>query len=177
MKELITIILFSFILIGSAFTQENNFAIHISNPLGMFQKVGVKLEFRTGRVGFLLTGIKYFGTLPKYSGEQGGGEFRLYNKDEEPKKHDKFLYVKLNAGHIDNFEGSGEGFTSIKPIPESNYYAIATGIGKHFNFNHFFIDINVGLNYAVPKVKQDISFYITGPGSFLDLKLNWGFQF
>ena len=177
MKKTPIILLFSFILICSAFAQENKFAVHISNPLGMFQKAGVKLEFRTDRLGILLTGTKYFGLLPKYSGEQGGGEFRLYSKNEEQKKHENFLYVKVNTGHINEFAGSGEGFTHVRAIPESVYYGIGTGWGKHFNFKHLFIDVNAGLKYVLPEVKQEQAFYITGPGSVADLHLNLGYQF
>lgn len=177
MKKIMIIFLFSLILVGSAFAQESNFAVHISNPLGLFQKAGAKLEFKTGRIGVLLTGTKYFGRLPKYSGEKKGAELRLYSKIKEQEKHEKFLYMKVNVGHVDYFAGSGDGFTSFNAIPESNYYGIATGLGRHLNFNQLFIDINAGFQYAVPEVKQDAAFYITGPGSFLDLHLNLGFQF
>lgn len=177
MKKSIIFIFFAFILIFGADAQKSNFAIHISNPLGMYHKAGLKLEYRTNRIGVLIMGAKYYGYFPRYPGEQGGGEIRLYAKNEDQKRYENFLYTTVLVGHLDYFAGSGEGFNYVRAVPESNYYALGAGWGRHYNYNRFFIDINAGLKFAVPDVKQEIAFYMTGPGSYIDLHINLGFQF
>lgn len=181
LKKQIIICLIFFTPICSAFSQENKFAFHISNPLGMFHKVGVKLEFRSNRIGFLLTGTKYYFTdFTPYSGKQFGGEVRLYSKKiKEQNYHENFLYIKRFSGNVDYYKRKSAGGFSPRAIliPASNYYGIGGGIGKHLSFKHLFIDLNVGGIYSVPEVKQDRLFYGTGPGSYLDLKLNLGYQF
>jgi hypothetical protein len=177
MKEYITLLLFSLLLIDSTHAQKSTIAIHIYNPIGMYHKAGMKLEFRTKRMGFLVMGIKYYGSLPKYPGTQTGIAFRLYSKNDEGNKHENFLYAKAFAGHQEYFAGEGNGFLSKQAVPESNYYGPGLGWGKHFNFNHFFIDLNTGIKFAVSNPDQRIAFHITGPGSYLDLHFNLGFQF
>lgn len=167
----------SFALLGNSSAQKSTFAVHVSNPISMFRKAGLKLEYRTSRVGVLLMGTKYYGSLPKYPGEQGGVELRLYSKNEEQKTANPFLYTKVYAGHQDYFAGSGSGFTRVQDVPEGDYYGLGAGWGKHINFNPFFIDFNAGLKFTHSEVAQDIAFYITGPASYLDLQFNLGFQF
>lgn len=171
------LLLLFFVIINSTYSQKHKTAIHIYNPIGMFQKAGAKLEYRTNTIGFLIMGIKYYGSLPKYPGTQAGLELRLYSKNEDTKKHENFFYSKFFGGHQDYSAGEGDGFTRKQEVPESDYYGLGAGWGRHFNFNHFFIDFNTGLKYTISNPKQNTAFYLTGPGSYLDLHFNLGYQF
>jgi hypothetical protein len=51
------------------------------------------------------------------------------------------------------------------------------GVGRHINFNWFFMDVSTGLKIAYSTVKQANAFYIGGPASYFDLHFNFGFQF
>jgi hypothetical protein len=177
MKKLAVIVLLTFIIALSGHSQEHSFALHIFNPIATFQKAGAKIEFRNDKMGFLIMGIQYYGSMPQYHGTQAGLELRNYQKQDDAQKHENFIYYKAFGGHQQFVPQSGEGFFNLAEIPEGYYYGLGAGVGRHFNYNHFFIDINAGLKYALSTVTQDKAFYITGPASILDLHFNLGFQF
>ena len=62
-------------------------------------------------------------------------------------------------------------------MPEGNYYGAGAGVGRQWRYGHFFMDLNMGFKYVASQFKQASAFYITGPGSFLDLHFNIGLQF
>ncbi|MDZ4668757.1 MAG: hypothetical protein SGJ00_12880 [bacterium] len=175
MKTLLTILLLNAILIGKLYAQNSSFALHIYNPLGMFQKVGAKFEYRKNKMGFLIMGIQYYGYLPSYPGTQVGLESRYYTNPFN--KNENFIYGKVYGGYQQHTNASGDGFLRRAEVPASNYYGFGGGVGRHFNYQHFFIDINTGLKFSLSDVKQDDAFFITGPASYLDLHFNLGFQF
>ena len=177
MKSCITIILFSFLLVLNIFAQKSIFVFHISNPLGMIQKAGIKVEIRAKQLGFLATGTKYYGSLPKYPGMQVGLETRYYFKNDSIKKHENFVYAKYIYGHQYYVARSGDGFSSRPEVPENYYHAIGGGVGRHFNFDNFFIEFNGGFKYAISDIGRSSAFYFSRPGSYFNLHLNFGFQF
>ncbi len=159
------------------FAQKSTLAIHLYNPLGMFQKAGLKFELRQKRMGLLITGIQYYGSLPKYPGTQVGFEGRYYNKPDSLRKHYNFIYSKLFYGNQQHVDQSGDGFFNKAEVPAGRYYGAGIGVGRHFNYGHFFLDTNIGAKYTLTDVSQATAFYITGPGSYLDLHFNIGYQF
>jgi len=168
----------SFIVIGHLFSQNPTYAIHLSNPIGFLNKVGAKFELKTNRMGFLLCANNYFDIIvPHYPGVQLGLEWRAYSANDSNKKNDTFYYTKLIGGHQNFRHQSGDGFTNIREVPEGYYYGLGVGVGKQYNFNHYFIELNGGLKGVLSTVNQEPAFYITGPASFLDLHLNFGYQF
>ena len=177
MKTNFTFMLFSIFIFSNVYAQKNTFAIHVSNPLGMYQKTGLKLEYKQKQLGLLLTGLYYYGVLPKYPGAQIGVEGRYYNQPDSIKIHQNFIYSKLYYGHQQHVNQSGDGFFNRAEVPASNYYGAGIGIGRHFNFGQFFLDFNTGFKYTLTDVNQATAFFITGPGSYLDLHLNLGFQY
>lgn len=160
----------------AVYGQKPKFALHVYNPIALFQKAGAKIEYRTTRMGFLLTGIQYYGSFPQYRGTQGGVECRGYfyvgSKDQE-----YFLSSRAFVGQQQYVPQSGDGFFNLAEIPAGNYYGFGLATGRHFNFGHFFLDINGGLKFTKSSVEQDRAFYITGPASILDLHFNLGMQF
>lgn len=159
------------------FSQENKFALHLYNPIGLIQKAGIKLEYRTHQMGFLLSGIQYYGSLPRYPGTQGGLECRYYLKNDNTTGHESFLQAKGFAGYQQAVAASGDGFFSRFEVPEGNYYGLGFGGGRHFSYRAFFVDLHAGLKFARSTVEQEQAFYITGPASVLDFHFNLGFQF
>lgn len=170
--------IFSFLFIGMLSSQKPTYVIHLSNPIGLLNKVGGKFEMKTDHMGFLISANKYFDLIvPHYPGVQMGLEWRSYSVKSLNTKKETFYYSKLIGGHQYFRQQSGDGFSNIKEVPESYYYGLGVGIGKHYNFNHFFLEINGGIKGVLSTVKQEPAFYITGPGSFIDLHLNFGYQF
>jgi hypothetical protein len=177
MKKLfVTALLFNAFL-SNIHSQVPTVAFHIYNPIGFIQKAGVKFEYRENQMGFLLCAIQYYGSAPSYPGTQLGFELRHYSIAKPESRSENFLYAKLIGGHQEHMNSQGSGFMSVGEIPAGNYYGAGVGVGKHINYGHFFIDLNGGLKYAVSTVKQESTFYISGPASYLDLHFNIGFQF
>ena len=163
--------------LGYIYCQETSVAFHIYNPIGFVQKAGAKIEYRTNQMGFLLCAIRYYGSVPIYPGNQFGFEWRRYSIPKESSRSENFFYAKAIAGRQEHVNSQGSGFMSVGEIPAGNYYGVGAGVGKHISFKHFFIDLNGGLKYVSSTVKQESTFYISGPASFLDLHFNIGFQF
>jgi hypothetical protein len=177
MKKIIVTIVLITASFSNTFCQEAKVLFHIYNPIGLFQKAGAKFEFRTSQIGFLLCAIRYYGNAPSYPGTQLGFELRHYAVSKPESRSENFLYAKFIGGHQEHMNSQGSGFMSVGEIPAGNYYGAGVGVGKHINYGHFFIDLNGGVKYAVSDVKQESTFYISGPASYLDLHFNLGFQF
>jgi len=176
MKKRITIFfLFTFI-VASSYAENPRYALHLSNPLGMVQKVGAKLEFRQNQTGLLFFVNQYYGNLPDYPGTQLGMEGRLYLIPALNKRSEFFFYGKLLGGYQQEREAYGDSFFAHAYVPGGMYYGLGGGIGKHINFNHFFIEFNGGLKGILSTAKQELPFYLAGPGSIIDLHFNLGFQ-
>lgn len=176
MKSIIVILSLNLLLISKVVAQKNAFAFHIYNPVAMFQKAGIKLEYRHQQTGLLLSGIQYYGSWPKYPGTQAALEGRIYKKLQGAKVHENFIYSKIIYGYQQHANATGDGFFRRAEVLAGNYYGAGIGVGRHFNYGHFFIDINLGFKYTLSESKQATPFYITGPGSYLDLHFNIGFQ-
>lgn len=177
-KKLGFTVLLSIFFLSFSFGQKTNVAIHISNPLGAFNKLGCKIELRSNRMGFLLTATRYFDiAIPHYPGTQLGTEWRYYSAKDTLSKKENFFYSKLIVGHQEDRARSGDGFTSTNIVPEGYYGGIGIGIGRRYNFKQFFLEVNGGLKGVFSSVKQELPFYLTGPGAFIDLHFNFGFQF
>ncbi|MCF8373998.1 MAG: hypothetical protein K9H64_20415 [Bacteroidales bacterium] len=177
MKKLLITFLFTSLFVGLMYSQNSTFALHVYNPLGLFQKAGIKLEYRANRTGLLLGAIQYYGSLPEYPGTQIGFEWRRYAVPQPEKRGENFFYARLLAGQQEHVTAHGDGFFAVKEVPGANYYGVGAGVGKHINFGHFFFDLNAGLKAVLSNVKQDKAFYITSAASVLDLHFNLGFQF
>lgn len=177
MKKLFITLILSSILLSNGYGQESKVALHIYNPIGLFQKAGAKVEYRTNQIGFLFGAIQYYGSIPSYPGTQLGLEVRHYALSELNMKKERFLYARILTGHQNYMNAQGDGFMSVSEVPEGDYYGAGVGVGRHLNYGHFFIDLNAGLKYVASTVKQEAAFYITGPASYLDLHFNLGFQF
>lgn len=177
MKKLLCIsILFIFSTVVS-FSENPHIAVHLSNPLGLIQKAGIKLEYRQAQTGLLVFATQYYGALPDYPGTQLGIEGRRYLMPKAGKRSDIFFYGKILGGYQQERLAYGEGFFNNMAVVAGYYYGLGAGIGTHINFNHFFIEFNGGFKGVFSTTKQELPFYATGPGSIVDLHFNLGFQY
>jgi hypothetical protein len=172
------------VLISTAFilsmmleAQAQQFALHLSSPLGLINKFGCKVEYRWGNMGVLAGATVYaqYG-IPLTPGAMGTIECRRYGKKRESGRGENFFYIKGLAGHQQYNPGHGDGFLSAAEVPAATYYGLGAGVGRHINFNWFFIELSTGAKYVYSDVPQPDFFYITGPGAIFDLHFNFGFQ-
>ncbi len=163
---------------GKAYGQKPPaFAIHIASPIALVYKFGVKVEWRPYYDhAFLLSFNQYYKYYPGY---QGAFEYRMYFHAHNS-VHENIIYFKAGNGFADFKEAP-----SFAPTPESysapgTYYFGGAGIGRHFNFGNFFLDLCAGLKYSYvvnpPKLYDERLFYSIGPGSIPDVHFTFGLQ-
>ena len=164
-----------------------HYAIYLTSPLGLLSKGGAKVEYRLNLQNSLsLSYNQYWGYFP---GSQGDLEYRMdFTDRSRMSSSENFIYAKAGLGYA-GYTASSNGSSQVSILSDgaNNYSAPGTylfgggGIGRHFNFDWFFIDINAGLKFAQltnpPSVYNEHLFYLTGPGSFVDLNLHFGVQF
>lgn len=154
------------------------FSVHVTNPLGLASKRGVRLQYRLSSVNSVLLGYRqYYGFFPGY---QAFGEFHRYFALQNA-ENEAFFYGKMgvgNAGYSPKsyYKGDDGPYGTV-----DGYLFFGGGVGKRINLGHFFIEGNMGLKLAQPIEKKDDYnknlFYWLGPGSFLDCGLHFGLQF
>lgn len=164
------------------YEMEKGFVFHIPSPLTWIAKIGIAVEYKVGVQRSMMFGYNaYWGYFPGY---QGYAVFRQYVNTTY--RGENFFYVKGGVGHADYSPGANAPvWVNPDNIPfdaPGDYVFGGGGIGRHHNFGHFFIEAVLGLKYSfVPKRPienyNEKIFYTTGPGSFLDGGLNFGFQF
>lgn len=152
-------------------------SVHFSNPLSLLSKGGLKAQYRISQENSFLLGYRwYWGFFPGY---QVAAEYHHYFRSFE--QSEAFFYGKIgfgNAGYEPKPYFSGWETSYTNP---GGYAFAGGGVGKRYNFGHFFIEGNAGLRLVqlVEKVEgyNKNLFYTTGPGSLVDLGINLGFQF
>ena len=153
------------------------FAIHISSPLGFIYKFGVTAEYRPYYDhGFLLSYTHYFDYYPGY---QGAFEYRLY-RNGRSSVHENIIYFKAGNGFADFNHAPSFVSSSDKNQAPGSYYFGGAGVGRHFNFGNFFLEVCAGLKYTYvarpPRDYDERLFYSIGPGSIPDVHFNFGLQ-
>lgn len=188
MKKKLLISLFVILSCSAARAQylDPHYAIYLSSPLGLLSKGGVKVEYRLNlQNALLLSYDQYWGIFPGY---QGDFEYRMYFTDRSKmSSSENFIYAKAGLGYSGYTANNNVSQISMLSDGQNNYDAPGTyvfgggGVGRHFNFDWFFIDINAGLKFSQvtnpPAVFNEHLFYLSGPGSFVDLNLHFGVQF
>lgn len=155
-------------------------AIHLSNPLSYASKFGVKLQYRLNIRHSVLVGYRsYYNFFPGY---QGSIEYHGYYRSWE--RSEAFFYGKFGVGNSSYSPKSYYTGWDAKYAAPAGYGFLGAGLGKRWNFGHFFIEGNVGLKYtellepAEPEnpINRNL-FYTTGPGSLVDCGVTFGLQF
>ena len=160
------------------------FAIYLSSPLSLLSKGGVKAEYRLDLQNSLSLGYtQYWGFFPGY---QGALEYRMYFTQRKSNA-ENFIYAKAGLGFADYMAKADYKQVAIfgdgrnDDAAPGTYVLGGGGVGRHFNFDWFFIDVSAGLKFTEavnpPTVYNEHLFYLTGPGSYVDLNLHFGVQF
>ena len=163
-----------------------HFAIYFTSPTGLLSKGGVKAEYRLNlQHALLLSYTQYWGYFPGY---QGDLEYRAYFAAHSRfSSSENFIYGKAGLGYAGytpnttyNQATSIDGNYTKGGAP-GTYVFGGGGIGRHINFNWFFVELNAGLKFAQitgqPHVYNERLFYLTGPGSIADFNFHFGIQF
>lgn len=152
-------------------------SVHLSNPLGLVNKFGGRLQYRLNNGHSFLAGYrKYWGFFPGY---QATGTYQRYFRAWH--RFEGFYYGKIGVGEAGYTpKPYFSGWESPYNSPEG-YAFVGVGGGRRYNFGPFFAEINFGLKYTwlLDKV-QDYNknlFYSLGPGSFIDCSFHFGVQF
>jgi len=161
------------------------FAIYLTSPIGILSKGGLMAEYRLNQQNALLLGYsQYWGFFPGY---QGTFEYRMYFPVRKSNS-ENFIYAKAGLGYA-GYDISQPAYTNISSLGDgrSNDAAPGTyvfgggGIGRHINFDWFFIELNAGLKFSqvtsAPHLYDERLFYLTGPGSYADFNFHFGVQF
>ncbi len=161
-----------------------HYAIYLTSPLGLLSKGGLKVEYRINMQNALLLGYThYWGFFPGY---QGNLEYRKYFPARKSLS-ENFIYAKAGVGFgdyqylKDYYQPDLFGDEKNTFKAPGNYVLAGGGIGRHINFDWFFIELNAGLKFAQVVGKTHVYnerlFYTTGPGSIVDFNLHFGVQF
>ncbi len=152
-------------------------SVHATNPLSLLSKAGVQLQYRLSSKHSVVAGYRhYYGFFP---GNQISIAYHRYfalNADDE-----FFVYGRGGAGDAGYIPKPYYAGAEDPYISPDKYLFVGGGVGRRYNFGHFFIEVNAGLKLAgLVENKEGYNknlFYATGPGSFLDCGLHLGLQF
>lgn len=186
-------ILFAFLLLFSSlpgFTQyirRYTVALTATNPLSATFKYGGGIENRYGNVAYMVTYNKYYKAL--YKGDEMDLDIRVYLRkrwlySRSHWSYQNFLYGRGILGSA-GFVGPNLtifGYENSTILPEQAYLGGSAGIGRRYSKSIFFATVRAGLRVCVlpdltPENKDFYRlFYVTGPGSVLELNFQCGIQ-
>jgi len=142
----------------------------------MLYKLGLKAEYRIYSENALL--LSYTSYWQYYPGWQAALEYRIYFHTNTLTEN--LVYCKIGSGFAD-YERSDlyDTKTSLNRAP-GTYYFGGGGVGRHWNYGVFFMELCAGLKFAYvtnpPALYNERIFYTLGPGSFPDVHFNFGIQ-
>ena len=158
----------------------HHFGVMITNPLSAASKIGGLLEVRGNLSEINAAVTNYMGV---YQGMAYRLEYQKYIRTIY--RNEYFWYIRALGGRATYHAASVPfGDNSKEVLGEYQYYGAGGGFGRRWNFNHFFITMNAGLKITLLPIDMTDEardrfrlFYVTGPGSILDLNFRLGYQF
>jgi hypothetical protein len=162
-------------------------ALTATNPLSATFKYGGGIENRYGNVAYMVTYNKYYKSL--YPGDEMDLDIRVYLRKRwwYPRSNwifQNFLYARGIIGSA-GFEGPNLtvlGYNNKGELPATDYMGGSMGIGRRYSKGVLFATVRAGLRVCVlPDLTVDERdfyriFYLTGPGSLLELNFQCGLQ-
>lgn len=162
-------------------------ALTVTNPLSATFKYGGGIENRWGNVAYVVSYNKYYKSL--YQGDEMDFDLRIYLRkmwmySRNHWVYQNFLYGRGILGGA-AFVGPNLtlfGYNNSTVLPEQTYVGGSMGIGRRYSKNIFFATVRAGIRACVlpdlPKENKDFYrlFYVTGPGSALELNFQFGIQ-
>jgi len=169
------------------YIRKYSIAVTVTNPLSATFKYGGGLEYRFRNFAYVMSYNKYYKSL--YPGSEIDFDMRLYLRKRwmYSRSHwsfQNFLYLRGIAGSA-GFDGPNLtvlGYTNPAIRDETDYLAGAMGIGRRYSKNIFFFTVRAGVRITalpdLPSEDKDLYrlFYVTGPGSVLELNFQFGIQ-
>jgi hypothetical protein len=168
------------------------FVVYINNPLGLFNKVRLKGEYRLKRNhSFLFSYTYYYPLTEDWEGPQLYLEYRKYLSLSN--NFDFLLYGKSGIGwfrtpdfYVGGYNNSRGDYIKHRreSIPSPTYRLVGLGIGQQLWLNKsktFNIEFTEGLQviFSNDNVVDWTwpSFLLYGPGSFFNININLGYRF
>lgn len=160
------------------------FSLHLTSPLALTTKGGLKLESIMSS-GWAVLGCytHYWGLYP---GDQFAVEGRKYFVNEKDNCTNLFLYGKVLGGNADVNESYAPFWEQQQPKNikiGGSYMGAGAGGGCRMNYGMFFFEFSFGLKAVGGDGPSSMDglldreiFYLSGPGAVVDLHLNLGFQ-
>jgi hypothetical protein len=149
----------------------NPLTFYVGNPIGYVTKFRIKGEVGlSSNYSLLGCYTRFYGIV---SGEHYYLELRKYTDAAQ-----SFKYLKV---------GGGQSFPESSYRTGGQYILVGAGVGQTIQLNkRFFIQFSEGIKACVPvplDAELDTAgnglrglFYLTGPGAFIDLNINFGYR-
>ena len=161
-------------------------ALTLTNPLGVLNKYGGGIENRYGNIAYMFSYYKY---IAAYPGTTMDLDIRVYLRKRwlytrSNWSFQNFLYARGIFGDA-GFDGPKLtilGYTNTTELLGQTYMGGAIGVGRRYSKSIFFATVRAGLRVVVlPDLLQEDKdtyrlFYVTGPGSILELNFQFGIQ-
>jgi hypothetical protein len=162
-------------------------ALTFTNPLSATFKYGGGVEHRFHNFAYMFTYNRYYKSL--YPGVEIDLDIRIYLRKRylwrrSGWSYQNFLYGRGIIGSA-GFKGPNLtilGYTNKAELDEQFYSGGSMGFGRRFSKKIFFVTVRAGLRGIVlpdlQKEDKDLYrlFYVTGPGSVLELNFQFGIQ-
>jgi len=161
-------------------------AITLVNPLAFMGKFGGGVEHRYGNMSYMIGYYKYVGV---YVGDMAELDLRKYMRRRYVHQklkwnYQNFVYARLIAGTA-AFDGDRVpflGYPSGTTWYDQVYAGGAAGYGRRYNRGIFFVTVRGGLKGVALDITEEEAkplyrnFYIAGPGSVVEVNLQFGIQ-
>ncbi len=165
--------------------KEYTIAGYVTNPLSAVVKYGGGLEYRKRNLSYTFGYFKYTGA---YFGAQydAGMNFFLRNKWIHRNNdwiYQDFFYYRTIFGEA-GYDGQKFAFLGQKEdrfAEKQAYGGLALGFGRRYHKGVFFVNIRGGVRAIYLGIDREIKslyrlFYVTGPGSIVEVNFQFGIQ-
>lgn len=160
-------------------------ALTLTNPAGVMSKYGFGVEYRRGRFAYC---VNRFWNVGVYKGKSSDFGFKLYARNQWRHQrnnwaYENFIYVRVLSGES---LYQPEKFPSLG-LPNSfetllaSYIGMSSGYGRRYQKGIFFISVRAGLKGTYMGLEEEAKiyhrlFYVSGPGSVLEVNGTFGIQ-
>lgn len=160
-------------------------ALTLTNPASVMSKYGFGVEYRRGRFAYC---VNRFWNVGVYKGKSSDFGFKIYSRNQWRHQknqwaYENFVYFRFLSGESlyqpEKFPSLGLPI-SFEPLL-AGYLGMSSGYGRRYQKGIFFISVRGGLKGTymgleeVDKIYHRL-FYVSGPGSVLEVNGTFGIQ-
>jgi len=160
-------------------------ALTLTNPAGVMSKYGFGLEYRRGRWAYC---VNRFWNVGVYKGKSSDFGFKIYGRNQWRHQknqwaYENFVYVRVLSGESlyqpEKFPSLGLP-TSFETLL-ADYIGLSSGYGRRYQKGIFFVSVRGGLKATYMGLEEEAKiyhrlFYVSGPGSILEVNGTFGIQ-